>query len=352
MRGSVWRAPRVTRPDPRRPPVRAYRAPRLRAPPRPGPRTTGRSPSAHVAGGGAKRREPARFVDGHEVGVEVRRALLDAACRLRGRPQEPGEPACHRPREAALLQLYEQETEEGGQPEQARERDRRGDMPAEATEQRHDAEDDEQALRQDEASPARDDRRSGGRAADAVGTQEEDLHRLAAHPRGGDAVHRLAGQPLEPETGERLGDTEGPENDAPAEGVAERYDRVRQQRERQDRTESDEAPPDLLGTALVDEPGEQEDAGEGGKDGHRAPSAPRRPRAPLRRGPLGGPLRCTHCSWLRKNALRDERSPRATGRAVTGPCSQGASRMPACLEAELGPGRRPGHDGFWARTSC
>src|SRR5207302_6059434 len=45
----------------------------------------------------------------------------------------------------------------------------------------------------------------------------------------------------------------GPENDAPAEGVAERDDRVRQQRERQDRTESDEAPPDLLGTALVDE---------------------------------------------------------------------------------------------------
>src|SRR3989441_8696934 len=97
------------------------------------------------------------------------------------------------------------------------------------------------------------------------------------------------------ETAERLGDAEGPENDAPAEGVAERYDGVRQQRERQDRTESDEAPPDLLGTALVDEPGEQEDAGEGGKDGHRAPSAPRRPRAPLRRGPLGSPLRCTHC---------------------------------------------------------
>src|SRR5438552_13188892 len=167
-------------------------------------------------------------------------------------------------------------------------------MPAEANEQRHDAEDDERALRQEEASPARDDRRSGGRAADAVGTQEENLHRLAAHPRGRDAVHRLAGQPLEPETGERLGDAEGPENDAPAEGVAERYDGVRQQRERQDRTESDEAPPDLLGTALVDEPGEQEDAGEGGKDGHRAPTAPRRPRAPLRRGPLGGRLRCTH----------------------------------------------------------
>src|SRR5438132_8101074 len=305
MRGSVWRAPRVTRPDPRRPPVRAYRAPRLRAPPRPGPRTTGRSPSAHVAGGGAKRREPARFVDGHEVGVEVRRALLDAACRLRGRPQEPGEPACHRPREAALLQLYEQETEEGGQPEQARERDRRGDMPAEATEQRHDAEDDEQALRQDEASPARDDRRSGGRAADAVGTQEEDLHRLAAHPRGGDAVHRLAGQPLEPETGERLGDAEGPENDAPAEGVAERYDRVRQQRQGQDRTESDEASPDLLGTALVDEPGEQEDAGQGGKEGHRAPSAPQRPRDPLRHGPLGGPLPCTHL-FSRSGTTRPE----------------------------------------------
>src|SRR2546425_9657898 len=42
------------------------------------------------------------------------------------------------------------------------------------------------------------------------------------------------------ETAERLGDAEGPENDAPAEGVAERYDGVRQQRERQDRTESDE----------------------------------------------------------------------------------------------------------------
>src|SRR5207247_6406686 len=119
---------------------------------------------------------------------------------------------------------------------------------------------------ENEASPPSAARRSAGPAPDAAGTQEEDLHRPAAHPRGRDAVPRLAGQPPEPEAGERLGDAEGPENDAPAEGVAERYDRVRQQRERQDRTESDEAPPDLLGTALVDEPGEQDDAGEGGKD--------------------------------------------------------------------------------------
>jgi len=59
------------------------------------------------------------------------------------------------------------------------------------------------------------------------------------------------------------------------------------------------------------------------------PAAPAGP-APARAARWAPPLHSL-LSWLRKNALRDDRSPRATGRAVTGPCSQAASRMPACL---------------------
>src|SRR5438034_835549 len=45
-------------------------------------------PPEHVPGRGAEQREPARRVDRREVGVEVGSAPLDAACRVRGRPQE------------------------------------------------------------------------------------------------------------------------------------------------------------------------------------------------------------------------------------------------------------------------
>src|SRR5437879_12697549 len=127
MRGSVWRPPWVTRPDPRRPPARAHRAPRLPAPPRPGPRTTGRSPSAHVAGGEVE--QPHR----------VEQHLAAAAHEPQGEPGDRRDPQPAAQRDAsALLRTDRARDEDAGGTDRLREplddeggrlRDRRAEKP-------------------------------------------------------------------------------------------------------------------------------------------------------------------------------------------------------------------------------